>query len=69
GIICGQTASPPGCPGLNDIDSINVRIYSDGITSKHKQLARYVKLEYQENIFPNIAVQTVINIMTPEDRT
>ncbi len=28
GIICGETASPPGCPGLNDIDSINVRIYS-----------------------------------------
>ncbi|MCB0640358.1 MAG: M28 family peptidase, partial [Phaeodactylibacter sp.] len=40
GIICGATASPPGCPGLNDIDSINVRIYSLGnVNSKHKQLA------------------------------
>jgi hypothetical protein len=70
GVICGETASPPGCPGLNDVDSINVRIYSDGITnSKHKQLARFVKLEYQEMVQDLMPVQTVINIMTPEDRT
>ena len=26
GIICGQTASPPGCPGLNEIDSIKASL-------------------------------------------
>lgn len=70
GIICGETASPPGCPGLNHIDSINVRIYSAGTTnSKNKGLARYSKLQYQENIADLVPVQTTINIMTPEDRT
>lgn len=70
GIVCGQTASPPGCPGLNDIDSINVRVYSAGITnSRNKNLARFSKLEYLENVADLIPVKTVINIMSPEDRT
>lgn len=70
GIICGQTASPPGCPGLNAIDSINVRVYSKGVfDSKHKQLARFSKLEYQEMLDSYMAVKPLINIMTPEDRT
>ncbi len=70
GVICGMTASPPGCPGLDDIDSINVRIYSAGnLNSKHKMLARFTKLEYEENITPYGILPTVINIMTPEDRT
>lgn len=70
GVICGQTASPPGCPGLNDVDSTNVRIYSSGnLNSRNKMLARFVKLEYQEMI-ESLGVQTnVINIMAPEDRT
>lgn len=70
GVICGETASPPGCPGLNDVDSINVRIYSFGnIDSDNKQLARFTKLQYQENIEADIPVKQVINILTPEDRT
>lgn len=70
GVICGETASPPGCPGLNHIDSVNVRIYSSGTSnSKHKQLARFIKLEYQEMLQSLMAVQPVVNIMTPEDRT
>ncbi|MEN0046733.1 MAG: M28 family peptidase, partial [Bacteroidota bacterium] len=70
GTICGETASPPGCPGLNAIDSINVRIYSQGtVVSPHKGLARYLKLEYQENVADRMEVQSVINLMTPEDRT
>jgi hypothetical protein len=69
GVICGQTASPPGCPGLNDIDSTNVRIYSSGnLNSKNKMLARFVKLEYAEMIAPIAEQVNVINIMTPEDR-
>lgn len=30
GIICGQTASAPGCPGLNSVDSTQVRLFSFG---------------------------------------
>jgi hypothetical protein len=70
GIICGQTSSPPGCPGLNNIDSTHVRLFSDGgFNSAHKQLSRYIKLEYKEMIQPIASVVMGINIMTPEDRT
>ncbi|MCB0704746.1 MAG: M28 family peptidase [Saprospiraceae bacterium] len=70
GIICGATASPPGCPGLNDIDSTNVRIYSQGtFNSRNKQLARFTKLEYQEMAELYMTVPMIINILSPEDRT
>jgi hypothetical protein len=72
GVICGETASPPGCPGLNEIDSINVRLYSASgslASSKSRLLARFARLEYEENIAPLVPVQTVINIMAQEDRS
>ena len=70
GVICGETASPPGCPGLNDVDSINVRLYSFGtFNSFHKSLARFTKLQYTELVSPLMTVPTIINILTPEDRT
>ncbi len=70
GVLCGETASPPGCPSLNHVDSINVRLYSHGIfDSKHKGLARYVKMQYQENLRDKMAVKPVIRIMSSEDRT
>ena len=66
GIICGQTASPPGCPGLNAIDSINVRVYS---SSAVRNLARFVHLEYEENLAPIVPIPSTVNIMTQEDRS
>jgi hypothetical protein len=70
GIICGSTASPPGCPGLNHIDSINVRVYSQGGTnSKYKMLARFLEQSYNDHLAPIMPVKNVINIMSPEDRT
>lgn len=70
GIVCGKTASPPGCPGENDIDSINLRIFSAGThLSPNKSLARFVKLEYDEELHDRLAVKTVLNIMNAEDRT
>ncbi|MEZ5015479.1 MAG: M28 family peptidase [Flavipsychrobacter sp.] len=70
GIICGQTASPPGCMGAGTIDSTNVRLFSSGLfNSPHKGLARYMKLEYKEMIQPITPVPMSINILTPEDRT
>lgn len=69
GIICGQTSSPPSCPGLNDIDSTNVRLFSAGsYNSPHKQLARFVKLEYKEMLLLHVQVPMGIHIMTDEDR-
>ena len=69
GVICGETASPPGCPSLNNVDSTNVRIYSRGVmNSPNKQLARWTKLQYEEMIVPIESNTNIINILTPEDR-
>lgn len=70
GIICGETSSPPSCPGLNDIDSTQVRLFSYGdVNSKHKSLARFTKLEYIEELLPIVEVPMLLTIMSAEDRT
>lgn len=70
GIICGHTSSPPSCPGYMDIDSTQVRLFSyGGFNSFHKGLARFIKLEYKEQILPTAAVPMTVSIMTAEDRT
>lgn len=70
GILCGETSSPPSCPGLGNVDSTNVRIFSfGGFNSKHKSYARFSKLEYQEQLLPYVETPMNILIMTPEDRT
>nr|MDQ3015239.1 M28 family peptidase [Bacteroidota bacterium] len=70
GIICGETSSPPSCPGLNHIDSTQVRLFSfGGFNSPHKALNRFIKLEYQEMIRPYTDVPMLVSIMTAEDRT
>jgi hypothetical protein len=69
GIICGKTASAPGCPGENEVDSINVRIFSAGANySAPKGFARFCKLEFEEEMLPLMAVKTKVNIMNAEDR-
>lgn len=77
GIICGQTSSAPSCPGVNDIDSTQVRLFSAGsFNSPHKQLARYVKLQHQEELglisasqggWKGVPMQ--VSVMAAEDRT
>jgi|GEM_PF-2573714 len=37
--------------------------------SKHKNLARYIKLQYEEEVLPTAAVPMQISIMSAEDRT
>ncbi len=70
GIICGQTASQPGCMGAGTIDSTNLRLFSGGnFNSPHKQLARFIKLEYNEMLKQIAPVPMTVNIMTPLDRT
>lgn len=69
GVICGQTSSAPSCPGLNDIDSTNVRLFSAGMNnSPHKQLARYTKLQYREEGLAQAMVPMTVHIMSGEDR-
>src|SRR5690606_35093373 len=69
GIICGQTSSPPSCPGLNQVDSTQVRLFSFGsYDSPHKGLSRFIKLEYKEMIMPYATVPMAITIMNDEDR-
>jgi hypothetical protein len=75
GIACGMTSSPPSCPYFNHIDSTNVRIFSNSpgndssTVSKHKQLARYMKLHQEEDINPLLNTPMNINIILREDRT
>ncbi len=69
GIICGETSSPPSCPGLNHIDSTQVRLFSYGdLNSAHKSLARFTKLEYTEELLPIVEVPMMLTIMSGEDR-
>lgn len=70
GVLCGQTSSPPSCPGLDHVDSTSVRLFSaGGFNSRHKQLARFIKLEYEENMLPFAEVPMNVRIMSQEDRT
>ena len=70
GIICGETSSAPSCPGLNDIDSTHVRIFSAGFhDSDDKQLARYVKMQYEDELRGKVDVPQDIVLMSAIDRT
>lgn len=69
GVICGETSSAPSCPGLNDVDSTQVRFFTEGgFNSKHKQLARFIKLQYKEELIPVVSVPMELTIMSAEDR-
>jgi hypothetical protein len=70
GVYCGNTSSAPSCPGVGNIDSTHVRLFSSGtFNTAHKGLARFIKLQYNEMILPFAKVPMGIHIMTPEDRT
>jgi Peptidase family M28 len=70
GIICGETSSAPSCPGLNHVDSTQVRLFSQGgFNSKNKQLVRFIKLQYQEELLSMVSVPMMVTVMSAEDRT
>ena len=70
GVICGATSSEPSCPSENDVDSTQVRLFSSGtIFSQNKQLARYIKLQYEQELMSLVSVPMQVTIMTAEDRT
>jgi hypothetical protein len=66
GIACGETSSPPSCPGEDHIDSTQVRVFS---ASMGKPLARYAQLQYQEELEPIVDVPMKITLMSAEDRS
>jgi hypothetical protein len=69
GVFCGYTSSAPGCPFYSHIDSTGLRIFSlGGFNSPHKQWARYIKLQYKEQLINSVSVPMNIRIMTNEDR-
>ena len=70
GVICGATSSEPSCPTENDVDSTQVRLFSSGtIFSQNKQLARYIKLQYDQELRGLVTVPMQVTIMSAEDRT
>jgi len=70
GIVCGETSSEPSCPGFNHIDSTQVRLFSSGgVNSRNKQLSRFIKLQYVEEVRDLVAVPMMLTIMSAEDRT
>lgn len=70
GVLCGNTSSPPSCAPPGDVDSVQVRLFSyGGFNSPHKGLARFIKLEYKEQLLPIVNVPMELLIMTGEDRT
>ena len=69
GIICGETASPPGCPGQGAIDSTSVRIYSSAdVAQRNRSYARFTDIVYREKPKPYAEVPMQINIMNRADR-
>lgn len=70
GILCGETSSAPSCTGAGLIDSTQVRLFSaGGSLSLHKGLARFIKLQYEEELQQAVDVPMQITIMSAEDRT
>lgn len=70
GVICGQTASPPGCTTPGTIDSTHVRLYANPLSFRnpHQGFARTIKLFYEEKLRSNVAVPMDIDIINQEDR-
>ncbi|QKZ13318.1 M28 family peptidase [Spirosoma sp. KUDC1026] len=67
--LCGPCSSSPSCVA-GTVANNSIRIFSYGsANSIQKQMARYIKLEYNEQIKPATATPMTINIMSGEDRT
>jgi hypothetical protein len=70
GIWCGTTSSEPGCPAEGDVDSLHVRLFSNGsVTRTYRGFARTIKMYYEEKLRSQVPVPMDIEIMNVEDRT
>ena len=66
GIICGETSSGPSCPGPGHVDSLQVRMFSQAFESR--QLSRWIKEQYREELQDVVTVPMLLTIMSLEDR-
>ncbi len=70
GIECGNTSSPPSCPGVGHIDSLQVRIFSSPAQfQRARNFARTVKTYYTEKIVDVVDVPMTVSLIGQEDRT
>jgi len=70
GILCGDSSSPPSCPGPGDVDSLQMRLFSHPSTSlMNRGLARSIKMNYEEKLRDHVPVQMLVSVMNQEDRT
>lgn len=65
GILCGETASPPGCGIVNEVDSLQFRIFSHAAS---RGLARMIRLSYDEKLSGAVPVPMLISVLDREDR-
>ena len=65
GILCGHTASPPGCGVLDEVDSLQVRLFSHMTT---RGLAQATALSYREKLQGEVPVPMLVTVMDREDR-
>ncbi len=69
GIVCGQTASAPGCDPPYSVDSTTVRLYATpSFLQPHQGLARTIKMYYEEKMKSQVVVPMDIHIINQEDR-
>ena len=69
GVLCGQTSSAPSCEAPGSVDSLHVRLFSNGSTSQvHRGFARSLKFFYEEKLQSQMAVPMAISIIPQEDR-
>ncbi len=71
GVICGITASPPGCSPPGSIDSLTLRIYANPVSYlfPHQSFARSVRMYYDEKLKPISKITMELHVMGQEDRT
>jgi hypothetical protein len=69
GVLCGETSSAPSCAPAGSVDSMQVRLFSNGSTTQpHRGFARSIKLFYEEKLQSQLAVPMAIAVIPQEDR-
>lgn len=69
GVLCGETSSPPSCEIPGSIDSMEVRLFSNGsVAQVHRGFARAMELWYEEKLQSQVAVPMNITVQNQEDR-
>ncbi len=71
GVICGATASPPGCSPVNAIDSTRIRMYTNPLSDRnpHQAYARSIQILYREKMEANFKVPMTLELVGQEDRS